>query len=362
MKILVSAGGTGGHLFPAVAVLDEILALLKNKEEVSVFSVGNPEKIESKVSKEKNWHFTPIPMIGFAGFGLKFFKLFLKTLESINICKDIIRREKIDFGIATGAYISYPAGMALYSQSKPLFVLESNIIPGRANRLLARRTSIFFATFEKTKEYLPLEVRNKVKVFGTPVRKDILIPKTKQEARKKFGLDQEAPTLLVFGGSLGASSINKTLYNNYKTLLDLGIQIIWQTGKNFEIENPQAKGLTILEFIDDMASAYYAADLVVARAGASTIAEISALGKPSILIPYPYSANNHQMENARELANSNSAMMILDNEVESKLLPNIISLIFEQEKLQTLSNNIRKYGNPNASLQIAKEILNFLNI
>lgn len=362
MKILLSAGGTGGHLFPAVAVLDEILELVKNKEEVLVFSVGNPDKIESKVSRERNWCFTPIPMIGFAGFGLKFFKFFLKTLESINICKDIIRKEKIDFGIATGAYISYPAGMALYSEAKPLFVLESNIIPGRANRLLARRTKIFFATFEKTKEYLPLEVRNKVKVFGTPVRKDILLPKSKQEAREKFGLDQEAPTLLVFGGSLGASSINNTIYNNYKTLLNLGIQIIWQTGKKFEFEKPQAEGLKVLEFIDDMASAYYASDLVVARAGASTIAEISAIGKPSILIPYPYSANNHQVENARELSNSNSALMILDNDVENTLVPNIVSLIFDKEKLQTFSKNIRKYGNPNASFQIAKEILNFLNI
>jgi UDP-N-acetylglucosamine--N-acetylmuramyl-(pentapeptide) pyrophosphoryl-undecaprenol N-acetylglucosamine transferase len=362
MKILLSAGGTGGHLFPAVAVLEEIANITANRVPIEVFAVGNPEKIEARVCKEKHWHFTPIPMVGFAGFGLKFFKFFLNTLKSINICRDLIRNEGIDFGIATGAYISYPAGMSLYSEKKPLFLLESNLVPGRANRLLARRASIFFATFEETKKWLPLEVKERVKVLGTPIRKDLLAPKTPQEAREKFGLEPEKPTLLVFGGSLGARSINHAIHSNYKTLLNEGIQILWQTGKNFDFEKPNDKGLKMLEFIEDMASAYASADLVVARSGASTIAEISALGKPAILIPYPYSTNKHQEENARELANSNAAIMILDNEIADSLVQTIISLFKNPAKLQELSQNIRKFGNPNAGYEIAKEILNFMNI
>jgi len=362
MKILLSAGGTGGHLFPAIAVLEEIARITAGKVPFEIFSVGNPEKIEARVCKEKRWHFTPIPMIGFSGFGFKFFKFFLNTLKSINICRDLIRKEGIDFGIATGAYISYPAGMALYSEKKPLFLLESNLVPGKANRLLARRASIFFATFEETKKWLPVDVRTNVKVLGTPIRKELLISRTPKEAREKFGLEPDKQTLLVFGGSLGARSINQTIYANYKKLLSEGIQILWQTGKNFGFEKPQAKGLKILDFIEDMASAYAASDLVVARSGASTIAEIAALGKPSILIPYPFSTNKHQEENARQLANSNAAIMIPDSKVDNLLIQTVISLIKNPYKLQELSQNTRKFGNPNAGFEIANEILNFMNI
>lgn len=362
LKILVSAGGTGGHLFPAIAVIEELSTLLENSWEIEVFSVGNPEKIEGKTSIEKGWKFTSIPMEGFSGFGFKFFKFFYKTIKSVNIVRELIRKENIDFGIGTGAYITYPTGIGLYSEKKPFFLLESNLVPGRANRLLARKSSLFFATYENTIKYLPPGVETKLKVYGTPIRKDLLKQIPKEEARISLGLDPKKPTLLVFGGSLGARTINHTIYSNYERLVEKGYQIIWQVGKNFDFEKPQHDLIKIFDFIDDMATAYSCADIVVSRAGASTLAEISALGKPAILIPYPYATANHQVINAKELEANNSAIVILDQEASKKLVPTILELIENNKMLNTLSQNILRFGKPDAANRIAKEILNFLGI
>ncbi|MGC8748898.1 MAG: undecaprenyldiphospho-muramoylpentapeptide beta-N-acetylglucosaminyltransferase [Candidatus Kapaibacteriota bacterium] len=362
MKILVSAGGTGGHLFPAISVIDEISEILRKSSLIQVFAVGNPQKIEARVAKEKGWHFLPIPMVGFTGFGLKFFKFFFKTIKSINLIRELIRKENIDFGIGTGAYITYPAGIALNSENKPFFLLESNLVPGRANRLLARRASIFFATFENTKRYLPPKIDAKFKVFGTPIRKDLLKQIPKEEARKNLKLNPNKPTILVFGGSLGARTLNSIIYHNYQTLLDNDCQLIWQIGSNFSVENIENPSVKIFEFIEDMATAYAAADIVVSRAGASTIAEISALGKPAILVPYPFAIANHQEQNARELESSSAAIVVHDSEATMKLIPAIINLIHSTEMQKMLSTNITKFGNPEAGKLIANEILKFLNI
>lgn len=360
IRILVSAGGTGGHIFPAIAVIDEIKALLPSSESIEVFAIGNPKKIEARIAKERGWDFVPIPMEGFTGFGLKFFKFFYKTIKSINIVRELIRTKNIDFGIGTGAYVTYPAGIAMNLEKKPFFLLESNLVPGRANRLLARKASIFFAAFENTKRYLPLGVESKFQVLGTPIRKELMKQISKHEARTKLNLASEKPTILVFGGSLGARTINQTIYENYPSLIAKGYQIIWQIGKNFEADKIDSPFIKIFEFIEDMATSYAAADIVVSRAGASTIAELAALGKPAILVPYPYATANHQELNARELEAANSAIVVHDSDVHSKLIPAIIELLESASKQESLSINIKRFGRPNASTEIAKEILNFL--
>jgi len=362
MKILVSAGGTGGHLFPAIAVIEEIQELLGNSTKIEVFALGNPNKIEAKVSAEKGWKFIPIPMHGFSGFGLKFFKFFFNTLKSVNIVRELVRKENIDFGIGTGAYITYPAGIALHSEAKPFFLLESNLVPGRANRLLARKSSLFFSTFDNTLKYLPPGVEGKFKVYGTPIRKNLLQPLNKKEARAKLNLKPDKPTILVFGGSLGARTINQVIYTNLTLLIERGYQLVWQIGKNFYVHNFESPNVLIFEFIEDMATAYASADIVVSRAGASTIAEITALGKPSILVPYPFAIANHQELNARELEENGAAIVIRDDEAHTKLIPTIIELLENPEKINFLSKNIQKFAKPEAAKNIAKEILNFLNI
>lgn len=361
MKVLVSAGGTGGHLFPALAVIEELRNLLGSKDELKVWVVGNPEKIEAKVSKEQGWAFVPIPMVGFPGFGFKFFEFFFKTIKSINILRKLIRQEGIDFGIGTGAYVTYPAGVALHSEAKPFFLLESNLVPGRANLLLSRRASIFFGTFEESIKYLPPGVEKKFKLAGTPVRKSLLSASSAEDARRKLDLHPNKPTVLVFGGSLGASTLNQVIWENYSTLLERGYQIVWQIGKNFRNELPKHGNIKIFEFIDDMPTAYASADLVVSRAGASTLAEITALGKPAVLVPYPYATANHQLINARELERTGSAVVVLDSETRERLVPTICELLDKPEKLHQLSVNVKKHSKPEAGLIVAKEILNFLN-
>lgn len=361
LKILVAAGGTGGHLFPAIAVVD---ALRKKLPDFSfhIYSVGNPEKIESKTALKYGWKFFPIPMRGFTGFGLKTIGFFLKTIRSVHICRNIISENNIDFVIATGAYVSYPAGIAAKAENKPLFLVETNVFPGRANRLLSRRADSIFLAFEETRKWLNPDTLAKTFVVGIPVRKELFTALPKNEAKKSLEFATDKPVVLVFGGSLGALSINRVMKNIYEYLLAEGVQIFWQVGKNFNEPIPQHNGLKVVEFIDDMATAYSAADLVVSRAGASTIAELSVLGKPAILVPYPNAVNNHQELNAIELERSGSAVMLKDSEIEEQLLPKIKEMIFSNGKLLQLSQNIRRYGVPDSAEKIADGILKFLNI
>lgn len=361
LKILVAAGGTGGHLFPAIAVIDALRDKLPNFA-FHVYSIGDPEKIESKMALKYGWKFFPIPMRGFTGFGLKTVSFFLKTIRSVHICRNIISENNIDFVIATGAYVSYPAGIAAKTENKPLFLVETNVFPGRANRLLSRRADLIFLAFEETRRWLNPNTLAKTFVAGIPVRKELVNAMPKDEAKMKLEFEASKPVLLVFGGSLGALSINRVMKNIYNHLLDEGVQILWQVGKNFKESIPQHNGLKVVEFIDDMATAYCTADLVVSRAGASTIAELSALGKPAILIPYPNAVNNHQELNAIELQRSGSAIMLKDSEIEEKLLPKIEELIFSNDKLLQLSQNIRQYGVPESAEKIAERVLKFLNI
>jgi UDP-N-acetylglucosamine--N-acetylmuramyl-(pentapeptide) pyrophosphoryl-undecaprenol N-acetylglucosamine transferase len=361
LKILVAAGGTGGHLFPAIAVVDALRKKLPNFT-FHIYSIGNPEKIESKASLKYGWEFFPIPMRGFTGFGLKTISFFLKTIRSVYICRNIISKNNIDFVIATGAYVSYPAGIAAKAENKPLFLVETNVFPGRANRLLSRRADLIFLAFEETRRWLNPNTLAKTFVVGIPVRKELLNAVPKDEAKKNLQFEGDKPVLLVFGGSLGALSMNRAMKNIYEHLLAERVQILWQIGKNFNEHIPQHNGLKVVEFIDDMATAYSAADLVVSRAGASTIAELSALGKPAILVPYPNAVNNHQELNAIELERSGSAIMLKDSEIEEKLLPKIKELIFSNDKLLQLSQNIRQYGVLDSAEKIAEGILKFLNI
>lgn len=361
LKVLIAAGGTGGHLFPAIAIIDALRKKLLNFD-FHIYSIGNPEKIESKIALKYGWKFFPIPMSGFTGFGLKTVSFFLKTVRSVHICRNIISKNDIDFVIATGAYVSYPAGIAAKAEKKPLFLVETNIFPGRANRLLSRRADLIFLAFEETRKWLNHSILEKTFVVGIPVRKELLNALPKNEAKQSLGFAADKPVLLVFGGSLGAMSLNRAMKNIYEHLLSEGVQIFWQVGKHFDEPISQQNGLKVVEFIEDMATAYSSADLVVSRAGASTIAELSALGKPTILIPYPNAVNNHQELNAIELERSGSAVMLKDSEIEEKLLSKIRGLIFSDDKLSQLSQNICRYGVLDSAEKIAEGILKFLNI
>lgn len=359
INLLLAAGGTGGHLFPGIAVVESIISHF-GIEKISIFAVVREDKIEFQVAQKKQWQFFSIPMQGFPGLSLRLFPFAFNTIRSVKHCRKIINENNIDFTIATGAYISYPAGVATKLENKPLFLIEPNIYPGSANKLLSTRADIIFLGYEETKKWLPKTALNHCETVGVPVRTEFIPLPTKEEACKKFSFDPNKKTLLVFGGSLGAKSLNFAMERIHRNLLNKGIQIIWQTGRNFETIVQPNESLLILQFIEDMASALACADLVVSRAGASTIAELSASAKPAIFIPYPYAKNRHQEINARELEKNSAGVVLFDHQLSLELEKTILSLIFDEDRLATFSTNLSKFSNINASKTIAKEILKYI--
>ncbi|MGQ9819284.1 MAG: UDP-N-acetylglucosamine--N-acetylmuramyl-(pentapeptide) pyrophosphoryl-undecaprenol N-acetylglucosamine transferase [Candidatus Kapaibacteriales bacterium] len=356
INLLLAAGGTGGHLFPGISVVESIISII-GRGKISILACGKEDKIEFQITQKKEWQFVSIPMRGFPGFSLKLFPFIYNTIRSVNLCRKIIWENHIDLTVATGAYISYPVGIATKLENKPLFLIEPNIFPGSANRLLSTKADIIFLGYEETKQWLPKTALNRCQTIGVPIRAEFASLLSKEEACKKFSLDPKKKTLLVFGGSLGAKSINLNLEQIYRNLLNKGIQIIWQTGKNFQTNIQPNESLLILQFIEDMPTALACADLVVCRAGASTIAELSASAKPAIFVPYPYAKNRHQEVNARQLEKNSAGVLLFDNQLAIGLEKTILSLIFDEDQLAMLSANISKYSNINASKTIANEIL-----
>lgn len=236
--------------------------------------------------------------------------------------------------------------------------MESNSYPGITTRLLERYADELHVAFEDSKKYL--RKPEKVKVTGNPVRTELGSTK-KEEAKKYFGLDEEKKTILVLGGSLGAASINEAIADCIEELEKKSLQIIWQTGKNYyhNYKNINFSSVKILDFIEDMDKAYSACDVLVARAGATTIAELTVLGIASILIPSPHVAENHQYYNAKSLADNDAAVLIQDSDVKKVLINKIIEIAGDEEKLKSLSENAKKLSKPEAANTIAKSAINY---
>lgn len=355
INILVAAGGTGGHLFPAISVV-EALKNLPNVDCKPVF-VGNENRIEGNIVPAEGYEFHHIPIRGLNRlFSLSNVTIPFRILQSISVCQNIITKHDINVVLCTGAYISYPAGIAARLKKIPLVLMESNAIPGKSIKALSSKSDIIITAFEETINYLGIGKKNKIYTLGNPVRNTITNLPDKSESLKKFGLHSDKKTLLVFGGSLGAESINLAVKKFISNGLPDNMQIIWQTGKMFKADIQNNHLVTILPFISDMASAYSAADLVLSRAGATTLAELAITGKPSILVPYPKAANNHQKINAELMSKHNAAYSINDNQLWDKIDYIIPELMNDSEKLAQMSSAIRKFAKPNAAENAAKMI------
>jgi len=358
-NILVAAGGTGGHLFPAVAVIEELEKFGFNKNQI--FFVGNPDKIEGRIVPSLGYNFLPLNISGLSKLlSLSTLLLPFKILNSIAKAKNYIKNNNIGLVICAGAYLSYPVGLAAFSSRIPLVLMESNVFPGKTIKLLSDKAQLIALAFEDSRKYFHIKNQNKIKILGNPVRKKLLTPIDKHISRKILDLDENMFTILVFGGSLGAKNIN-TAIEKLISNEDFNAQYIWQTGKSFQ-SNISKANVRTFEFIDDMATAYSASDLVICRAGATTIAELTAIGKPSILVPYPYSANNHQEHNAKMMVEHGASIMIKDNELESKLKDSIRQLYEDQRLLDSMSENARKLSNVNSAELTAREIMNLFSV
>ncbi|MBM2813294.1 MAG: murG [Ignavibacteria bacterium] len=358
--LLVAAGGTGGHLFPALAVV-EALESLGNTNKFKFIFTGTPDRMESKILPGLGYNYYPLPITGFKGiFSLQSYILPIKIIWSINRCIGIIKKHDCKALIAAGAYLSYPPAIAASLCGIPVFLIESNVHPGKTNKILSRRAKIIFTSYDESAEHFPKEVRSKLKAYGNPLRNTFGNLPERSRALQNFGLDDGRKTVLIFGGSLGARSINNAVKQSISGIESSKYQILWQTGNSFEKTGKLPDNIILLHFIDDMASAYSAADLVVCRSGGTTVAELAALGKPSVLIPLPTAANDEQSSNGKILASHGAACIVKDSEILEKLFPLIDELIFDEVRLSDMANAAKELGKPDAAKNIAKEIIKFL--
>jgi UDP-N-acetylglucosamine--N-acetylmuramyl-(pentapeptide) pyrophosphoryl-undecaprenol N-acetylglucosamine transferase len=355
-RFLFAGGGTGGHLFPAVAVAEKIKARIP---EADILFVGTKTKIEGRVIPKLGYKFRSIWIKGFARtFTLE--NLFFPLKLGVSLIQSLIinMNFKPRVAIGSGGYVSGPAIWGSSVMGAKIILLEQNSYPGVTTRLLERYADEIHISFADSNKYL--RSKEKIKLTGNPVRES-LYQVNKEAALRHYNLDSGKKTLLILGGSLGAASINKAVADSLKLILEKEIQVIWQTGSNYfeEFKNKSGKGIFISPFIEDMNLAYSAADLVIARAGATTIAELLVLGIPSVLIPSPNVAENHQYFNAKSLADVGAVILIEDKNAKESLADKIISTIFDLKKLEDLKNNAKKLGKENAASEIADSAIKF---
>lgn len=358
LKILISGGGTGGHVFPAIAIGK---ALKKIQPEVELLYVGAKGKIEMTKVPEAGFKVVGLNIAGFQrSLSLKNllfpFKLAISLLQAFFI----ILKFKPDAAIGVGGYASGPTLRIASFLGIPTFLQEANSLPGVTNRLLAKKARKVFVAFDGMDKYFAAE---KIKNFGNPIRdsiKDITL--SKQAAVQSFGLDVNRPIVFITGGSLGARAINKAIAARLSLLKEKSIQLIWQVGKIYLNDYQQftATDVLVLDFVKNMDEAYAAADVIVSRAG-GTISELAIVGKPCILLPSPNVAEDHQTVNVMSLVKVNAAILVTDAESEEKLCPEIIRLLDDTILSNELASNIKKMAKPNAANDIAQCILNELN-
>ena len=354
-KILIAAGGTGGHVFPAIAIADEIKRLRSNAD---FLFVGTKGKIEARVVPQRGYTLAFIWISGFQR-SLRIDNLLfpIKVLVSLVQSFFLIKRFQPDIVIGTGGYVCGPVLYVASLLGIPMVVHESNSFPGITTRMLSKRATRIFTAFDTTARWL--RRKDNIELAGTPTR-NVLGTVSREDGIRFFNLDPSKKTVFVFGGSLGAASINEAVKLLENDFINSNIQLIWQTGKTdmaVTKEMATIKNCWVNAFIDKMEYAYAAADVVVCRAGATTLAELTRLGKASILIPYPYAAADHQTFNAQTLVNAGAALMIADRDVKMKLKDVLNSILNDDKKRQQMNEASLALGKPNAGREIAQRIL-----
>lgn len=358
LKVIIAGGGTGGHIFPAIAVAN---ALKKLYAPVEILFVGAKGKMEMEKVPQAGFNIEGIDIAGFNRSRLwKNWSLPYKLILSFIQVKKIFKSFHPDAVFGVGGYSSYP--VLRYAQQKgiPNFLHEANSYAGKANIMLGKNATMVMVATGGMEKFFPSD---KIIHTGNPVRSEINGTAVNMEnAFEYFGLKKGLPTVLIMGGSLGAKSINQAMSAGLSRLIDNGIQVIWQTGKgNLNLLDPalrKNKMGCITEFISKMDYAYAAADLVVSRAGAIAIAEICATGKASILVPYPLAAEDHQTANAMTLVKEGAAILIKDADVSAQLTDTILSMVNDKEKINAIGQAASTLFTADADTRIAKEIIN----
>lgn len=358
IKVIVSGGGTGGHIFPAVAIANAIKSKYTHAE---ILFVGAKGKMEMEKVPKAGF---PIKGLWISGLQRKLTLANLlfpvKVVVSLINSMRIIKTFKPDVAIGVGGYAGGPLLKAATMLGVPALIHESNSFPGITNKLLGKSVNTVCVAFPGMEKYFP---KDKLVITGNPVRQEILkLAGKREEALAHFKLDRSRPVVLAVGGSLGARSINQAMHEALPMFKEKGYQVLWQTGKHYKKESENAvkelvyDGVKAHEFIYEMDLAYAAADLVVSRAGAMSVSELALVAKPAILVPFPYASEDHQTKNAMTLVLKNAAVLVKDNEAKSKLYDEIETLLTSPEKMNELVVNINKLAISDADQLILKEV------
>lgn len=358
-RYLISGGGTGGHIFPAVSIAN---ALKAKQPDCEILFVGALGRMEMERVPAAGYKIIGLPIAGFDRKNLlKNIAVLVKLGKSLLMARKIVKDFRPDVAVGVGGYASGAALRASNWLGVPTVLQEQNSYAGVTNKLLAKKASIICVAYHGMERFFPAD---KILLTGNPVRQNLMdIPAKAKEAYDYFHFSPERKTLLIVGGSLGARTINNSVIGSLQALADAGIQIIWQTGKYYfeqakeaskAIDNPN---LLVTDFVSRMDYAYSIADLVISRAGASSISELCLLGKPAILVPSPNVAEDHQTHNAMALVNESAAVLVKDVEAPQKLISEALHLIKDNDKLSMLSQNILKLAEKDSAERIADEII-----
>ena len=363
LRVIISGGGTGGHIFPAVSIANAVKAMRPDAKILFVGALGRMEMLRVPAA---GYEIKGLPICGFDRKNLlKNVKVLYKIWKSQRMARKIIKDFRPQVAVGVDGYASGPTLNKAAAMGIPCLIQEQNSYAGVTNKLLAKKAEKICVAYEGMERFFPAE---KIILTGNPVRQALLETTiTREDAIRSFGLDPAKKTILLVGGSLGARTINESMLRHLDLIKESGLQFIWQTGKYYSAEiaerlkGQELPNLKVTDFITDMGSAYRAADLVISRAGASSISEFCLIGKPVILVPSPNVAEDHQTKNALALSTRDAAIYIKDAEAPDILLQTAIDTVNDDAKLKSLSENVLKLALPDSANIIAKEVINLAN-
>ncbi|WP_128547925.1 undecaprenyldiphospho-muramoylpentapeptide beta-N-acetylglucosaminyltransferase [Larkinella soli] len=359
MKVIISGGGTGGHIYPAIAIANELKTI---DPSIDVLFVGAEGKMEMEKVPRAGYRIVGLPVVGIKRkLTVENLAFPLKLGRSLVRARQIVRDFAPDVAVGVGGYASGPVLMAASLKNIPTLIQEQNSYAGLTNKLLARWAETICVAYPGMEAFFPAE---KIRMTGNPVRTDIMEAVGKrEEGLEFFGMKPDYKTLLIIGGSQGARTLNESIEKDLPLLAEAGHQVIWQTGPPFIERAAKAIGgigsdrIKAMDFIYAMDKAYAAADVVVSRAGALSVSELCLVEKPAILVPFPAASEDHQTKNAMSLVGRQAALLINDRDAPKELVPAALRLLNDPVQQQTLSRNIRQLAKPKAAREIAEEVL-----
>lgn len=356
-KVIISGGGTGGHIFPALAIANEVK---RRNPDADILFVGALGRMEMEKVPAAGYKIVGLPVMGFPRKpSLKMLTFFKKLFQSASMARKLVKEFNPEVAIGVGGYASGPLLRAAANKKVPALIQEQNSYAGITNKLLSKKVNTICVAYEKMERFFPAK---KLVFTGNPVRQNLIDAVDRSEALGYFKLNESDKVVLIVGGSLGARSINNAVMNNIKAIANSGVKVVWQTGAIYydrimeALKDGMPENLQVHKFIMRMDLAYNVADLVISRAGAGTISELCLVGKASVLVPSPNVSEDHQTKNAMALVEKDAALMVRDNEIEEKLFTLAFDVVNDEERCKKLAEKCHALARPDATAMIVDEV------